>query len=127
MIAIKLVYYAHCVALYDSVQEQRDMITLQSLGFSVLNPNHAAIDKQVRELKESGAEDYMELFRTYVNQCDVFAFRALPDGAIPAGVAKEIQYAIDAGKPIIELPNAIKRRTISLEHTREYLHDVGQR
>ena len=34
---------------------------------------------------------------------------------------------VEADKLIIELPAAILRRVITLEATREYLHEVGQR
>jgi hypothetical protein len=70
----------------------------------------------------------MGLFKKIiVDSCDVFAFRALPDGSIPAGVAKELGWALEAHKPILELPSNVLRRMISLEATRQYLAEVGQR
>lgn len=32
-------YYAHCTAIYNTPQEQRDVETLLALGMGVLNPN----------------------------------------------------------------------------------------
>lgn len=120
-------YYAHCIALYGTRQEARDVALLESLGFYVDNPNRPEVDEEVKRRKAAGDPDYMEYFRTLVEEADLLAFRALPDGAIPSGVAKEIAYAIEAGVPVIELPSALGRRTISLEQTREYLYEVGQR
>jgi hypothetical protein len=57
----------------------------------------------------------------------VLAFRALPDGTIPSGVAQEIKWAGEAGIPVIELPSAVNRRTLTLDQTREYLKEIGQR
>ena len=120
------VYYAHCVSIYDTPQETRDVETLTRLGFEVYNPNNPEAVEHVEILRRAGA-DYMDFFRVLVQGFDALAFRALPDGYIPAGVAKEIQWALDAGRPVIELPASILRRTLPLEQTREYLRAVGQR
>jgi hypothetical protein len=32
-------YYAHCMAIYNTVQEDRDVSLLTKLGFEVVNPN----------------------------------------------------------------------------------------
>lgn len=121
------VYYAHCLAIYHTPQEQRDLVTLRSLGFEVIDPNTPEVQGWVNVLKNKNPDTYMDLFKNFVTECDAVAFRGLPDGAIPAGVAKEVEWAIEFGKPVIELPSSIKRRVMSLEHTREYLHEVGQR
>ena len=57
----------------------------------------------------------------------IIAFRGLPDGRIPSGVAKEVNQAFLDGKPIIELPSGINKRGMSYEDTLEYLQEVGQR
>lgn len=114
------VYYAHCVAIYNTPQEQRDVETLAKLGFDVLNPN-------IKEVQEAYPTKGMDMFKAMVEGCDVTAFRALPDGRIAAGVSKELEWAKAAGKPIIELPNAIAGRAMGVEATREYLRDCGQR
>ena len=114
------VYYAHCLAIYNTPQEQRDIHLLESLGFEVYNPN-------CKECADGYKEKGMDFFADVVGSCDVLAFRALPDGRIPAGVAQEISYMIMCAKPIIEFPSGILKRTISVDETREYLKEAGQR
>lgn len=123
------VYYAHCMAIYGTVQEDRDVLTLEQLGFDVVNPNTRATDKQCRLVKEArGSKAVMdEIFQPMVKGCSALAFRALPDGSIPAGVAKEIEWAIELGLPVFELPSGIVRRTLDVDVTREYLREIGQR
>lgn len=111
------IYYAHCVALYGTKQEERDIETLTLMGFEVINPSDQ-IHKEVYPIYG------MDYFINLVKQCDAIAFRALPDGRIPAGVAAEINCGI---KLIIELPNNITGRIISIEETKEYLHNCGCR
>lgn len=120
------VYYAHCQAIYDTPQELRDIQILQLLGLEVCNPNLSVHVKTAKEMKARG-ENAMDYFLGLVNGCDVVAFRALPDGRIPSGVAKEVQYGQSKGKIIIELPSGLMRRTIGVDETREYLAEVGQR
>lgn len=113
-------YYAHCVSLYGTPQEERDLETIRRLGFEPYNPNNPEADKGYRE-------DGMEWFRAAVAACRVFVFRALPDGTISTGVAAELTFARDAGLPIIELPSAVARRTLTVTETREFLRDNGNR
>lgn len=129
-------YYAHCMAIYSTTQEDRDIETIENLGFEVLNPNNPSIAAACNAIRERflGIPDIdvssfimREVFRPLVESCDVFVFRALPDGAIPAGVAGELRWALEFGKPVIELPSAIARRSLSVEATREYLKEIGQR
>ena len=68
----------------------------------------------------------MTYFLNEVGASDLLCFRALPDGRIPAGVAKEIQCAREHGIPVIELPR-LNGRTMTVEDTREYLMDSGYR
>lgn len=145
-----IVYYAHCQAIYDTPQEQRDIELLKALGFEVLNPNmpehkeHATKTRQsVIESGEQMDRDrgvdltegrktfwrdkasscVMGYFESLVKSADFVAFRALPDGRIPAGIAKEISL----GKPCFELPSGIVRRIIGVAETREYLQEAGFR
>ena len=120
------VYYAHCQAIYNTPQEQRDIDLLKQLGFEVLNPNKPNHVRMAKEMRERG-ENVMLYFEGLVDQCDVLAFRSLPDGRIPAGIAKEIKRARDCTKPVFELPSSILRRSIGVEETREYLTEMGQR
>jgi hypothetical protein len=116
----KLAYYAHCMSIYDTKQEERDVDTLQSLGFEVDNPNHFRHQDNWKTYGMSYAD-------ALVFNADVVAFRALPDGRISSGVAYELRKAKEYGKTIIELPNSILSREMTIEQTREYLSEVGQR
>lgn len=122
-----VVYYAHTLSLYDTAQEARDILTLQDLGFTVISPNTEPIQRVVAKAKSRG-HDVMLIFEAIIQRCcDALAFRALPDGAISAGVAREIDAAAAQDLPIIELPNGLMRRALTVEQTREYLKDTGQR
>jgi len=135
-----LIYYAHCVALYNSPQEARDIMTLEELGFEVLNPN--------TEKNREGYQNYkalisqgtipvgssmrycpnpMQYFLNLVSSCDALAFRSLPSLEIPSGVAVEIQQALDLDKPVIELPSRFQKRRLNHEDTVDYLKEVGNR
>lgn len=143
----RIVYYAHCQSIYNTPQEQRDLELLKTLGFEVLNPNEkehqekaAAIKKETMEQgaqldkdrfvdarpafwRDIASSKVMQYFEGLVNVSDFVAFRALPDGRIPAGIAKEISL----GKPCFELPSGIIKRIISVAETREYLQETGFR
>lgn len=119
------IYYAHSMSLYGTLQEARDVQTLQLLGFEVANPGDPQVCAEVNQLPTS--DERMAWFERYADSCDAIAFRGLPGGAIPAGVVKEIEWFRQRQKPVIELPSAILRRAISVEETREYLHEIGQR
>ena len=123
------VYYAHCIAIYGTPQEARDLGLLFRLGHEVVNPNDLEVQERVDAAKARG-EDVMEtIFKPMVLSCEAVAFRALPDGRIPAGVAKEIDYAQQAKAyiPVFELPSGLRARSIGVDETREYLAEVGQR
>lgn len=130
------IYYAHCIAIYSTPQEDRDVALLEGLGFVVKNPNAPRIHDQCENVRADAAtygytnpgEAVMQIvFKPLVASCDALAFRALPDGRIPAGVAKEIQWAREKGLPVIELPSNFSSRVMSVEATREYLQEVGSR
>lgn len=120
------IYYAHCKAIYGTPQETRDIELLEELRFEVLNPNDPYHEKIASRLKKGGSSPMLH-FIGLVEVCDALAFRALPSGEIPAGVAKEIQVAAAKGIPIIELPGFALRRGLSVDRTRDYLREVGQR
>lgn len=119
----KKIYYAHCMSLYNTKQEIRDVELLEKLGYEVVNPNLSCHQENCRQFGNP-MEYFTELIKEH---CEVLAFRALPDGKIPAGVLKEVQFAIDNDIPVFELPINIKLREMSLEQTRAYLMEVGQR
>jgi hypothetical protein len=129
------IYYAHCMAIYHTPQENRDVAALEELGFTVVNPNSWAVKESCEAVTAKALRDgtdtshaVMEaVFKPLVESCDALAFRALPDGSIPAGVSKEICWAKEAGLNIVELPAAVNRRTLSIDQTRAYLAEIGQR
>jgi len=127
------VYYAHSMGIYNTPQEKRDVETLKGLNFRVINPNNPNIQKECEE-KLSGIidnDEYLKIFDSIfhplIDKCEVFAFKALPDGRIPSGIVKELQHAKNMKKLIIELPSCIFARSMGKEDTREYLRDAGQR
>lgn len=138
------IYYAHSMHLYGKPQEQRDVELLQSMGFEVENPSnpeHVDICTRIKDgdeelmkqymnynrLFESASEIIMNYFEQVVSNCDALAFRAYPDGKIPAGVAREVIFANKIGHPVIELPNLLDSRYISVHETRQYLNYLGER
>jgi hypothetical protein len=121
------VYYAHCQAIYGKPIEQRDIAMLETLGFQVVNPGLPEHGPACAEFARQTSKTKMDYFLGLVDECDMLVFRALPDGSIPAGVAKEIEWARVNGKPVLELPSCMQRRALTLEQTREYLGEIGQR
>ena len=120
-------YYAHFMGTYNTPVEARDVKLLESLGFSVTNPNCDTVQNQFLNYKELNEDNYMDFFTRLASRYDVVAFRALPDGSIPGGVAMEVEAARNAGKIIIELPCGITRRSMNHAETVEYLENIGQR
>jgi len=124
------VYYAHFMGIYDTPAEDRDIKTLEDLGLEVFNPNTSKIQKEVKvHLEEDGRYDAMfeDVFFKRVRECEIFAFRALPDGRIPGGVYMELKVALTEKKLIIELPCGMHSRGMGKDDTREYLKNIGQR
>ena len=125
----KTAYYAHCRANYGTDQEARDLGTIARLGFKVINPNDNNIQEEFKVIKESEGDRvaFEKSFLSRAASADVLIFRALPDGSILAGVAKEIEIAKANNVPVIELPSSYQRRFLNRYETREYLLEVGQR
>lgn len=119
-------YYAHCMMSYNSTIEEQDIKTLVKLGFDVVNPNTPTISKECDDYtKVHGKENVMTYFEGIVIQCDMLAFRALPDGKIPSGVAAEIRIALKWGIPVIELPCSVESRCMNYPETKQYLTEIG--
>jgi len=121
------VYYSHCMAIYGNPQEKRDIKLLESLGFDVLNPSDPGVLADMQKSMDDEGKKAMEFFTSLVRHCNFFAFRSLPDGRIPAGIVMEINEANKLGIPVFELPSNITGRGISVDETREYLYQIGQR
>jgi hypothetical protein len=120
-----MIYYAHCICIYDTEQEKRDIAIIKRLfpNVEILNPNNPEVPEHY---KRKGMEYFRELIQ---EKCSILIFRALPNGRIPAGVAKEIEYAKEYNIPVIELPcyTNFTNRVMSVEDTRLFLNEIGYR
>lgn len=116
----KKAYFAHCKQQYGTLQEARDQALLSNLGFDVVNPADKCWEARWKE-HDMAAKDL------FAAECDLIVFRGLPGGKIPQGVFKEIAAFRKLGKPVLELPSSILEREQTLEQTREYLAEIGQR
>lgn len=76
---------------------------------------------------DASHEVMVRVFKNLAQTCDLLVFRALPDGRIPAGVFKEIQWAVEAAVPVMELPSGTLSREMTVTQTRQYLKEIGQR
>ena len=125
----KTIYYAHSMHLYGKPQEQRDIVLLKEMGFEVINPSDERYKKGFKAWNElyPQRKNYMDYFENLVANSDMLAFRAYPDGSIPAGVVAEIKSALANNKAIIELPNFNSGRFLSVEDTKLFLNYLGQR
>lgn len=124
----KKVYYAHSLHLYNTPQEERDVILLEQLGYEVINPNNFEIQDTYNAWCKGVADvDKMKFFEWVVKKCDVVAFRRHVDMKIPSGVMYEVDYAFSRGIPTFELPTILPSHKLTVEETREYLKYNGQR
>ena len=116
------IYYAHCIAIYGKPQESRDLADLQALF-----PNDEIYNPNCVECAEGYKTSGMQFFEDLLQTMDAVVFRALPDGQIPAGIYKEVATAKKLSRPVLELPSCLSRRELTVEQTREYLSEAGQR
>ncbi len=123
---MNLAYYARCQTIYGSMQELRDIELIAELDSHVL-PFDAEVSAAVVKAKASSDSVMDTVFQPLVEKCDILFFRALPDGKIPAGVAREIGFARELGLPVLELPSGVLYRTMTVAETQEYLRESGQR
>lgn len=119
-------YYAHTMLSYNSTIEQKDVETLEKLGFEVVNPNQEIHQRGCKEYGiKNGNDKIMDYFKNLVVKCDVFAFRTFPDGKIPSGIAAELSAAYLYAIPIIEFPSSIQSRIMEYPETKQYLTELG--
>lgn len=119
-------YYAHTMLSYGSTIELKDVGTLEKLGFEVLNPNQEWVQKECKlYAEEHGKEHTMDYFKKLIDQCDVIAFRANPDGNILSGISYEVKYAVEKDKMVIELPSSLYERMWDYPRTKRYLIEIG--
>lgn len=120
-------YYAHPMTTYGSTIETQDVETLEALGFEVINPNSPKYQQKCKDyIAEFGKVCVMDYFINIIkDQCNLVAFRALPDGRILSGVATEIWTAKHANMPIIELARSLDERSMNYPETKRYLTEAG--
>lgn len=98
------VYYAHPMSYYGTTAEADDIAAIEDkfpgVHVHIENPNQPEWQARAQAAKHAGYTG-MEPFLEYVaKEADVVVFRAMSDGFITAGVAKEILEAHFWGKPI---------------------------
>lgn len=119
-------YYAHSIISYNSTIEKQDVELLEFLGFKVINPNTEEVGKYLEFfVLLNGEENLMDYFKAIIDDCDLVAFRSMPDLNILSGVGVEIQHALDTNKPIIELPSALNNRIKDRTFTKQFLIELG--
>lgn len=120
-------YYAHTMTSYGSTIEREDISLLRDLGFEVINPSDTKYSEGCKAYSEKyGWDKVMDYFKKVISEeCDMVAFRSLPNGQILSGVAAEVQHAIQIGYPVIELPCSIKTRCMEYPETKQYLIELG--
>lgn len=119
-------YYAHPMYTYGSTIEQKDLELLNALNFEIVNPNCPEVQIGLKDYIElNGVAKTMEYFADLVSECDMVAFRALPDGRLLSGVAFEVQHAKNNELPVIELPRLLEKRMMNYPETKEYLTELG--
>lgn len=90
------IYFAHPVSEYGTPLQAAAIKELASGWHEVENPDAPHHQEGYRQYG-------MAHFERVVSGCDALAYLRFPDGAISAGVAKEIATAANAGKPIYEV------------------------
>ena len=119
-------YYAHSMLSYGSTIEKQDVDLLTKLGFEVINPNQPEIELAVQEyIIVFGRENCMNFFKPIIDQCDIVAFRGLPNGDILSGIGFEINYAKEIGLEVIELPCNLNKRMLDYSTTKQTLIELG--
>jgi hypothetical protein len=118
---IRRIYYSHCISLYNSPTEKRDIELLRTLfpGDAIYNPNN-------QECTEAYHNYGMEYFDRLILGFDIVVFRGLPNKMIPAGIWRETKVARENNIPVIELP-CYTDREMSVDDTRFFLTECGYR
>lgn len=113
---MKTIYYAHCMDIYGTDQENEDICMLQDMGFEVVNPSEP-------EWAEGWKRFGMNFAGNLLANCHALAFRRAKNGKIPGGVAIEIDIAKNSNIPVIELPDFEHAETMNHEESRAYLKE----
>ncbi len=123
------VYFAHPITAYCSAEEACALARLKSEGLDVTNPSD-------RHHQDACGSD-MVRWAALAGSCDGVAFMPFPDGAIGAGVVKEVNTLWAQNKPVFELtpdgntlsavsdwPGA--RTLLTVDETRERLKEFRE-
>ena len=121
-----IVYYSHPKTYKNSAESEQDIGLLEALGYGVISP----YDPKFSDLWQ---EEGIKFGKVLVDMCDYVAFRPLSNGKIGAGVGKELGWAIELQKPILEMPsafpfdeNTLKERLLSIDETVEFFNTIGK-
>lgn len=121
------VYYSHPKTYKGSKEEAEDIKKLELEGYTVENPYNP-------KFADLWQTEGIAFGKSLVDMCDAVAFRPLSNGKIGAGVGKELGWAIELNKPIIEMPSAnfvtdeesLAERVLSIDDTVEFFNTVGK-
>lgn len=89
------IYLAHPITDYGTSRQAEAITHLARHGWQIESPDQPAH-------QEGYAANGMAYFEKLAADCDALAFMRFPNGAIGAGVGKEIEAAKQAGRPILE-------------------------
>lgn len=90
------IYLAHPISDYGTPRQADAVAQLEARGFEVVNPD-------APEHQEGYRQRGMDYFTNLVRGCGALAFLRFPGGSIGAGVAKEIQTALDMRLPVYDM------------------------
>ena len=89
------IYFAHPISAYNSPIEAQAIQVLERAGFVVVNPSDPV------HAEACGSD--MTLWTALAGTCDAVAMLGFEDGAIGAGVAKEVATVHGQGKPVFKV------------------------
>lgn len=90
------IYFAHPVTDYGTERESEAVASIEAEGWIVENPNKP-------HHQQGYNEEGMTYFERLATSCGALVFMRFPNGAIGAGIGKEINAAQGAGRPVYEL------------------------
>ena len=90
------VYYAHPMTDYNKPKEKRIVKSLKRMGHTVDNPN-------TQKHQKGYAQKGMKHFTDASSRADMVVFNRFPNGKIGAGVGKELDASLRAGKKAYEM------------------------
>lgn len=118
------IYYSHPKTYKNSKEEAQDIKLLESRGFEVENPYNP-------KFSDLWQTEGIGFGKTLVEMCDRVAFRPLSNGKISAGSVKELGWAKELGKPILEMPSgtnfdesSLESRLLTIDETVEFFSTV---